>query len=354
MKIKVHSSEINRMMKIVTQCIDPRFQERGSIELIYDNNLLSVRGTNGQISAVVSTPILGGTGEVFCVDGNMFARVCSMCNGEIEISTDDKNCIVKGAGRTRIPLLKSSIPTYKHVDGKSAFILADDITKCYKGISYAISEDQNRPQLTGVLTEITDNVVNLVALDGFQMSTETAGCSGDDMKITIPGVFMKLIVQGAAPGEKVKINTDGQRVEAITDGMMLTGGLLVGDYPDYKKILPKEFSTECLVKVDELRDALKCGSVINNKQNLIKMYIESDHIKIMSNSEEADYEADIHCDTHGNTLTIAFNQKYLMNTINAITTEEAIMKFNNSVSPCVVHGKNDDGIRLLLPVRIMG
>ena len=354
MKIKIHSSELNRMMKTISQCIDPRFQDRGNIEIIHDNNLLTIRSTNGQIAAVVSTPMLGSDGEVFSVDGTMFAKVCAMCNGEIEITTDTKNCVIKGAGRTRLPILNGNVPSYTHVEGNTAVISADELTRCYKGVSYAISEDQSRVQLTGVLALSDGNEMRMVALDGFQMSTEVSECEGNDMKIIIPGTFLKLIVQGTITGENVKIVTDGKRVEAITDGMMIVSGLLSGEYPDYKKIIPTNFSTECIVKVEELRNALKCGSVVNSKQNLVKLDISETCIKVMSNSEDADYEADVQCDTHGDGLKIAFNQKYLMNTINAIDTEEAILKFNSSVSPCVIQGKDEDGIRLLLPVRVAG
>lgn len=354
MKIKVHSSEINRMMKTITQCIDPRFQNRGNIEIIYDNNLLAIRGTNGQVSAVVSTPMLGGNGEVFCVDGTMFAKVCAMCNGEIEISTDTKNCFIKGAGRTRLPIVNCDIPAFTHVEGNTFTLSSDDLAACYKGVSYAISEDQSRIQLTGILTESNGETVKMVSLDGFQMSVETAHCDGETARIVIPGTFVKLVVQGTITGEDVKISTDGQRIEASTDGMMLTSGLLSGEYPDYNKILPSEFSTACIVKVEDFLNALKCGSVIGSKKNLVKLDISDACIKLMSNSEEADYEADIPCSTHGNKLKIAFDQRYLMNTIGTVNAEEAILKFNSSVSPCVVQGKDTYGVRLLLPVRIVG
>jgi DNA polymerase-3 subunit beta len=354
MKIKIHSAEINRMMKTISQCIDPRFADRGNIEIKYENNLLTIRGTNGQVSAIVSTPMLGGDGEVFCVDGTMFAKVCAMCNGEIEISTDEKNCYVKGAGRTRIPLVNGNVPSHTSVEGKMIVISSDELTKCYKGVSYAISEDQGRIQLTGVLTETNNNELKMVSLDGFQMSTESAQCDGENIHIIIPGSFMKLVVQGTITGEDVKIVTDGSRVEAITDSMTLASGLLAGEYPDYVRILPTVFSTESIVKVEELKNALKCCSVISSTKNLVKLIISETNIKVMSNSENADYEADVACDTHGNELKIAFDQKYLMNTINAINAEEVILKFNSSVSPCIAQGKDSDGIRLLLPVRIAG
>ena len=354
MKIKIQSAELNRMMKTISQCIDPRFSGRGNIEFIYDNNMLSIRGTNGQVSAVVSTPVLGGDGEIFCIDGSMFAKVCALCNGEVEISTDGKNCTVKGAGRTRLPIISADIPSYSHVDGPTTTVLSDDLTRCYKSVAYAVSEDQSRVQLTGILTEVGEYGLKMTALDGFQMSIETAQCRGEAMKAIIPGTFMKLVVQGACSGADVKLRTDGKRIEAVTDGMMLVGGLLTGEFPDTKRILPTSFTTECLVRVEELRNALKSGAVVNSKQNLVKLDVSHEYVKVMSNSEEADYDADVPCDTQGNELKIAFNNKYLMNTINAITTEDAVLKLNSSVSPCVVQGKDEVGIRLLLPVRVAG
>ena len=358
MKIKIHSSELNRMMKVITQCIDQRFSNYSNIEIIYDNNLLTIRGTNGTIQATMYTPLLGGNGEVFCVDGTMFARVCAMCNGEIEISTDGKTCTIKGAGRTRLPIVNGNVPSQASVGGSSMHISAGTLAKCFSGVSYAISSDQNRVQLTGVLTEVNRFGLRLVALDGFQMSIENAQCDGDEMKVIIPGTMMKLIVQGALADEDLTLRTDGKRVEAVTDGMKLVSGLLTGDFPDYNRILPTGFKTECIVNTEAFRNALKSGSVINTKQNLIKLDVGADCVKVMSNSEDADYDADVPCDTHGDGLKIAFNLKYLMGTMSTIDTDETILKFNSSISPVIIQPKVDDGInagfRLLLPVRTQG
>lgn len=355
MNIKIHSSEINRMMKTVGQCIDQKDTSKlANIEIIYDNNLLTIRGTDGSMSAVVSTPVLGGSGEVFCVDGQMFSRVCAMCSGEISIVTDDKHCTVKGAGRTRMPIVNAKIPRHEHVNGNTITVSASDFALCYGGVSYAISSDQNRIQLTGVLAETKDNTLTMTALDGFQMSCESSQCTGDDMKVIIPGTFMKLITQSTSADEQITIRTDGKRIEATTEGMFISCGLLHGDFPDAGTIFPKDFKTKCLINADELLNALKCGSVVNNKQNLVKLDIGETCIKVMNNSESADFDADVQCSTHGDTLKIAFNQKYLMNTINSIGTDNIILMFNSSVSPCVAKGQDTVGTRLVLPVRVMG
>ena len=354
MNIKIHSSELNRMLRIVSQCIDQRFAAHSNIEIVWDNNLLTMRGTNGSVFGTVSSPLLGGDGESFSVDGTMLAKVCSMCSGEVEIRTDSKSCVIKGAGRTRLPIVNANVAKQNRVTGKKVTVSEDSLSKGYNSVAYAVSADQSRIQLTGVLAEVENNCMRMVALDGFQMSMETIECDGDDMKVIIPGSFLKLVIQGAGTGEQIMLCTDGTRMEASTDSMILSCGLLAGEYPDYNRIMPTGFKTECMVNADELMSALKSGSVINSKQNLVKLEIADDSIMVRNNSEEADYEADVPCEIHGYGLKIAFNQKYLLNTINAISTGSVVMKFISSVSPCILQGKGEDGIRLLLPVRVQG
>lgn len=354
MNIKVHSSDINRMMKTITQCIDPKDSNRGNIEIVYDNNLFSIRSTNGTYAAVVSTPVLGGDGETFCVDGTMFARVCAMCNGEISISTDGKTCTVKGAGRTRLPIVNAKIPAYERVSGKTCTVQAEAIAKGYNNVAYAISADQSRIQLTGVRVRSIDGGIEMLALDGFKMAVERILCESEEMSVVIPGAFMKLITVSAFAGETVTIQTDGKRLQASTDSMMISCGLLAGEFPDLEKIVPKDFKTETLVGSEGMQSALKSGSVVNTNNNLVKLNINQSSLTVMSNSEQADFDAEVICTTNGQELKIAFNLKYLMETIASIGQAEIIMKFNSPVSPCVLQGKEDNGYRLILPVRVAG
>ena len=354
MKIKIHSSELNRMMKTLTQCIDPKSADRGNVEIIYDNNLLSIRGTNGHYSAVMSTPILGGDGEVFCVDGTMFARVCAMCSGEIEISTDGKVCTVKGAGRTRLPLVDAKIPAFEPVTGKECKVKSEAFSRVYGSVSYAISSDESRIVLTGVLMESCDDGIRMVTLDGFKMAMETVKCESEGIKVVVPGAFMKLISASTFAGETITLRTDGKRIQANTDGMMMTCVLLSGEFPPYDKILPQEFKTESLLYADQMQYALKCGSVVNQSNNLVKLDVREASMTVMSNSEQADFDAEVSCATQGELLKIAFNHKFLMETINSITDNSIVMQFNSPISPCVIRAKDADGWRLILPVRVAG
>ena len=354
MNVKLYSSELNRMLKTVSQCIDSKSPNLGNIEIIYDNNLLSIRATNGHVSVVMSTPVLGGDGTAFCVDGTMFCRVCAMCNGEIEISTDGKVCTIKGAGRTRIPIVGANIPAFQRVTGNEFTVKADAFTKGYNGVAYAISQDQSRVVLTGVLMDSTDSGIRMVTLDGFRMAMEDVSCDADGIHAVVPGFFMKLVAASTVSGEVITFRTDGKRIQATTDSMMLACSLLSGDFPDYQRITPTEFKTKALVDVDSLQRVLKIGSVVNTRNNLVKLVIQEDYITVMSNSEDAEFDANVPCKQQGDIIPIAFNHKYLMETIASIDADEIMLMFNSPISPCIVKRNDTTGFRLILPVRVAG
>ena len=352
MKIRIHSNDLNRMMKIIKPCLDTKSITKAVIQVTHENNRLKIRATNSHFSAEASTFLMGGDGETFCVDGPMMSRVASMCSGEIEISADEKTCTVKGTGRTKMPIVSMNIPDIPDVVGKSVKMLADNFKYCHSLVAYAVGSDQNRIQLTGVYVTTDGELMKMVTLDGFQLAIESTNANGDTISAIIPGAFMTWAASVLEAGNQLTLKTDGTKVQIITDEMKLTCPLLNGEYIDYKRLLPKTFETESLVKVGQLRDALKAGNVVNNKQKLVKLQVESDSMTVMNNSEEADFDADISCQTTGSPLKIAFNEAYLMNIMNAIDADEAIMKFNSPVSPVVVQGKDQSGIHLTLPVRI--
>ena len=57
MRVKIHSSEINRMMKTIVQCVDEKFDRFSNIEIKHENNLLTIRATDGTFYARASAPV---------------------------------------------------------------------------------------------------------------------------------------------------------------------------------------------------------------------------------------------------------------------------------------------------------
>ena len=351
-KIKADSGELNRIMKIMSRCIDKRFSIHSNIQIIHENGNLIIRATNGVFMGEMSMKVPGGTGETFCVDGDMFSKVIGLCKGDIEIITDEKNCSVKGAGRTRLPIIKATVQGPDKIKGKNVTVKTDHFKKAYGLVSYAVTTDQSRPALTGVYVETVENSLRFVAVDGFNMAIESIAFSGNEINVIIPAAFMDL-VSAAVPGSAdLKLITDGRRIQAQTDSITIQGALLAGPYIEYRRLLPNTYMTETVLKTDRILDALKSGLVIAGKEPTSRVWIKSSEVIISQNSVNADFEAKIPCNTHGEEILTAFNSRYMIDTISVIEADEVILKLNTKTSPVFVQGKGLDGMHMCMPVHV--
>ena len=352
MKIKVNSSEINRIMKTIGRCLDSKKIISANVQIVHEDGMLTFRATNSTFMGEMFLNVPGGDGTSFCVDGDMLGKIISLCSGDVEIMTDDKNCAIKGIGRTRIPIIKTTVPEFEKVAGKTVTVMAEELKRCYSLIHYAIAVDQSRPLLTGICTESNGTTLRMVAMDGFQIALEEIPCEGDTVKIVIPGAFMDLVTASTKPGDKLTLITDGKRIQAETAGMRLMCPLLIGEYTDYSRVIPSMFSTEALADSDKVRESLKSGNVVNNKLGTVRVSIGNQKIIISNNGMSADFEANIPCEMVGENIMIAFNEKYLMNAINVIETDQFVMKLNTRRSPVLIQGKGRNGIHICMPVNL--
>lgn len=352
MNIKVHGADLNAAMRVIKKCINPKDQKLSSVEIGHGTEGITLRGTNGNFAASVIIPLMCEEFDSFCVDGSTLASIVATKNVDLDLTADGQALVIRGAGRTRIPILKTRVPELDMVQGKRVTVQAGTFARMCEQIKHAIAVDQTRIVLTGAFVEADGTRMTMTALDGFRLAREVAGCGGDEVSMLIPGGFLALVASSVGDEEQLELITDGKAVMVRSPFVTLKCGLLSGEYVDVTKVVPTTFGTECLVKRLDVLDALKNAGAIINTEKLVKLVISGHTMKLSGNSEMADYEAEIDCDCQGNdALNIAFNSEYLRDALSTIETDEVVMKFNGAMSPVIVTRRDGEGTRLVLPVR---
>lgn len=355
MQVRVNSAELGRAVRIVSGLTDKMHRVNANIEIASGKNGVSVRATNGSMFADLRIPMIGLDDESFCVDGDTFSKVVRGEKGEIEIVTDGRVLTVRAAGRTRIPMLTTSLPEMPDVKGKQITIKAEDLRRAYAGVAHAISSEPTRPTLTGALMVSDGYRLKMVALDGFRLSIEAVPVSGDELRILVPGSALKAVVDSLDGESAVTVVSDGTRVRFHMDPGDISCVLLQGDFPDYEKLIPTGGAYSAKIPVDPMVTALRRSGVVESKNNLVKLRFADDAVQVSSNSEAADFDADIPCETQGGNLNIAFNSKYLQELMGSFNSEYVVMTMNSPSSAAVVRdAENDESLRMILPVRVMG
>lgn len=227
-----------------------------------------------------------------------------------------------------------------------------------KGTSFAIAQDETRPILQGILFEVKNKNLNLVALDGYRLAIKSEFLDTD--------INIDVVIPGKTLNEVSKILEDVDNIVDITftnnhilfnlEKTKIISRLLEGKFINYNSLLPQEHKLLVDVNRQELQNAIERASLMakDGNTNLIKLDIQQDNLIITSNSQLGKVREEITIKLQGEEVQIAFNSRYLLDVLKNVEDDEVVMKMTSGISPCVIEQKSSENAKyLVLPVRLM-
>lgn len=227
-----------------------------------------------------------------------------------------------------------------------------------KGTSFAIAQDETRPILQGILFEVKNKNLNLVALDGYRLAIKSEFLDTDiDIEVVIPGKTLNEVSKILEDVDDiVNITFTNNHILFNLEKTKIISRLLEGKFINYNSLLPQEHKLLVNVNRQELQNAIERASLMakDGNTNLIKLDIQQDNLIITSNSQLGKVREEMSIKLQGDEVQIAFNSRYLLDVLKNIEDDEVVMKMTSGISPCVIEEKNSDNAKyLVLPVRVM-
>ena len=227
-----------------------------------------------------------------------------------------------------------------------------------KGTSFAIAQDETRPILQGVLFEVKDKTLNLVALDGYRLAIRSEYLDSEiDIEKVIPGKTLNEVSKILEDtNDIVEINFTNNHILFNLNKTRIISRLLEGKYVNYKSLLPQEHKLTVTVKKQDLQNGIERASLMakDGNNNLIKLDIQDEAVIITSNSQLGKVREEVLINLQGDKIQIAFNSRYLIDVLKNFEEEEVILEMTSSVSPCIIKAKEADNYKyLVLPVRLI-
>ena len=369
MHIKISVMDLSESLNCVTRAISARpakaILSGVLFETIEDGVLLTCTDGTITLRARMEANVLKA-GKSVLPGRLLLDLVRKLPSSEVDIQINEKNvAIIKCApSRTTLACMNGvEFPAFTPSEGVAGVQLSQaDLRDMIQKVIFAVGTDESRQILTGCLLEITREETRLVALDGFRLAMQKCAgqfiCEDEErqsIKAVIPGRVMSEIGKILDDAdEPIHVMLDNARMYATFGAVEISSVLLVGEYIDYRKILPTEWETRIKLKRVELHDALERVSLIarEGKTNLVKLHMDASYVTINSNAEMGDAVETVMYDIDGPELDIAFNARYISDIIRSIEDEEVCLFFGSSVSPCVISPlKEGKYVYLLLPVR---
>ncbi|HEY5562249.1 MAG TPA: DNA polymerase III subunit beta [Clostridiaceae bacterium] len=326
-----------------------------------EDGIITIIGSDIDMS--IETKIQADIHEVgsIVVDSRMFGDIIrKLPNDTIMISTSESNLIEIICQKSKFNLVfmnPDEFPTLPKINENIILNIPQIILKnMIKGTIFAIAQEETRPILQGVLFELKDNKLNLVALDGYRLALRKENIeNANTINAVIPGKSLTEISKILSDVEtKVNITFTTNHILFNLGNTKIISRLLEGEFIKYSTILPTEYNSKVTVKKEELLDCIERASLMSKEgsNNLINIDILENNMVITSNSQYGKVREELNIILEGNTLEIAFNSKYLIDILKNIEEEEIIMEYTSSVSPCIIKNSvNNNSNYLVLPVR---
>lgn len=283
---------------------------------------------------------------------------------EVEINVNQKNIAKIKCLNSHFTIQGQNgeeFPELPQIDTEKRISLPQDLLKSMiRQTVFACAIDETRPILTGILMECGGGEINFVALDGFRLALRTVRVdnSAEGISVVVPSKTLNEIYKVLKDREdKVDIEFSGNQVLFNIGNTRVMSRLLEGEFINYKQIIPDEYTTRVKVKTVELLESCERASLLarEGKNNLIKLSVLEDVLKITSNAEIGKVYEEVEIIAEGNDLDIAFNSKYLVDVLKVIESEYITMEFTTSISPCIIRPvESENYTYLLLPVRVLG
>lgn len=302
-------------------------------------------------------------GEI-TVNGKTFNDVVSnLSSGSIEIVVEKEQVKIT-AGKFKSNILgsnSSDFPILPVQSGKNKFSLnREEFVNSLSKVLFAVSIDETRPILTGVLFIFDKKSLKLVSTDGFRLSEVKlkSKVEIEDFKIIIPKTVLYELTK-ISDEENIEVSFDKETNQIIfkTGDITLSSRIIEGEFPDYEKIIPSTSIASIYVEKNELEKAIKLASVFaRDSGNIIKLNIKGQTLKISAESSSSgSQEMEIEIRTEDNIdkeINVMFNYRFIEELLKVITDDEVkiIIAADNKASK-FLDPKTLNFLHIIMPIK---
>jgi DNA polymerase III subunit beta len=223
--------------------------------------------------------------------------------------------------------------------------------------SFAISHDETRYALNGVLFSISGKEMRLVATDGHRLalSFRTLGEIGRPITGIVPRKAIAEIMRVLGAGEEVQLGITENQFVLQMPNFVMTARLIEGQFPNYEAVIPKTHPGRLMAARGALSSALRRVAVMAEERNKpVKLALSPASLKVSASSQElGEAEEILDVEYAGEEMVIGFNSRYLLEAMGALEKDQVVFEIKDAQSPGVIKSVEGEGYCcVIMPMRI--
>ncbi len=312
-------------------------------------------GVSGGVSAQIEKP-----GATTLPARRLATIVRELPAAEIQIDVDSKNVASIRCGQSFFKILglpEEEFPPLPKFDDTRTFTISQQALRdALKKTSYAISTDETRYVLNGILFSFKENKLTLVATDGRRLALvdlEVEFPRSQEAEIIVPTKAVTELGRLLGDEGDVRLSVGENQVAFQLGETLLASKLIEGNYPNYRQVIPGEAKERITLERELFLNAVHRVSLLSSeKSNSVKLVFSKNNIEIAANTPDVgEARESLAVAYKGREFSIAFNPEFLMAPLRALPNDEVYLDLIDEMSPGVIKIQSPF-LYVLMPMRI--
>ena len=324
-------------------------------------------GTDLDVAVRVTAPADVVEGGTITVPGKKLQEITRELPDEpVEVSTrGDQMELSCGRSRFKLNGLPSEeFPALPDVDFEAGWSTrGSELHRLIHHTAFAVSTEESRPILNGVLWELRDGTMRMVATNGHRLARMTipaGSSSAPSTDFIVPPAALQQVQRLFKDEDEVIVARTGNHLGFSGSGREVYTRLIEGSYPNYEQVIPKDNDKHAIVEKRALESAVRRMAVVASDQtHRIKLAFEEGrvHLNVLT-PDLGEGHDELELLYEGEDLEIGFNANYLLEVLRIMPTEDVRLTFRAperaaTVEPVSEDGEELDYLCLVMPLRLL-
>jgi DNA polymerase-3 subunit beta len=279
-------------------------------------------------------------------DGEIIVTVKK--NNQIDI--EGKNCRFKLTG-----LPKDEFPKFPEFKDKEV-VQMDQLAlkEMLRLTSFAVSHEESRYVLNGVLMEIIDGIIRLVATDGRRLAKieKKINSTKKESSVILPLKAVHEIIRNLKDEGTVSFTMNNNQVLFEIDGVLIATRVIEGEFPNYNQVIPKPIKSRIRMNTKELLSSIRRANLLATPDfQAIKFEVFNDKMVVSKTTPDVgESREEINIEYEGQEMVVGFNPQFLIDFLKNINEDHINIELLGMDKPAVI--RMEDYLYLALPMRI--
>jgi DNA polymerase-3 subunit beta len=364
MEVILNRDAFLKGLQMVQNIVEPRqtLPILANVLLETDGDTVRLTATDLEVGARVSVPArVAGKGAVTVSARKLAEIVKELPAADLALRVQDNASVALKCGTASYklvgmapddfpPVVPAEKASWLRIEGKT-------LREMLAQTSFAVSHDETRYALNGVLFALAGKDARLVATDGHRlaMARRTVGNVGAAATGIVPRKAITEIMRVLGTSEDVEIALTENQFVLQMPNFMMTARLIEGQFPNYEAVIPKAHPGKLVISRAALTSALRRVAVMAEERNKpVKLVLSPASLRLSASSQDlGEAEETLDIDYAGAEVTIGFNSRYLLDAIAPVEKDQVILEFKDGLSPGVIRSVEDEGYCcVIMPMRI--